>query len=98
MHDCAYFEAHGRPSAAILSEMFMKQAHYQAGGLGLNDIAGLLKPVKHPISDQTVAQLHGKADACFESVLEALMQGITQSAEDLNTPLLDGAETADCMA
>lgn len=98
MHDCAYFEAQGLPSAAVLSEMFLQQAHYQAGGLGLSQVAGLLNPVAHPISDQTVAQLHAKADACFDSVLGALLVGASTSEEkdDLNQPLLPAA--TDCMA
>lgn len=70
IHDVAFFEAQGIPSAALLSDAFLPQATYQAESLGA---AGVRRVgVAHPISDQTAAQLRAKADACLPSVLRAL--------------------------
>ena len=38
MHDVAHFEAHGCPSAAVLSSGFLRQAHFQADALGLDGV------------------------------------------------------------
>lgn len=94
MHDVAWFESQGLPSTAILSTAFQKQAHYQADGLGLNEVKGLLTYVLHPISDQTVPQMADKADGCMESAVAALLTGDSGS-----TPTQDGGAPAeDCMA
>jgi len=78
MHDGAFFESKGIPSVALVSDAFKPQAQYQAKALGLEEAARVF--VAHPISDQTVAQLHAKAEAAFEQVAEAL------TSNDLKTP------------
>lgn len=78
MHDGAFFESKGIPSVALVSDAFKPQAQYQAKALGLEDAPRVF--VQHPISDQTPAQLHAKADAVFEKVAEAL------TSNDLQTP------------
>lgn len=70
MHDGAYFESKGLPSVALVSDAFKPQAQYQAKSLGLEKAARVF--IQHPISDQTDAQLHSKADAAYAAVTEAL--------------------------
>jgi len=94
MHDVAFFEGQGCPSVALLSSAFLNQAHYQAGGLGLKQVTGLLIPVAHPISDQTVGQLHAKGDLCFKRVVQALLHG----AEPFGLSEEGDAAPSDCMA
>jgi len=65
-----YFEKQGLPGVAILSDAFEPQAKYQAKSLGMADIAKVF--VKHPISDQSTAQLNSKADAVFEDIVRFL--------------------------
>ena len=48
------------------------KAQYQAKALGLEDAPRVF--VQHPISDQTPAQLHAKADAVFEKVRLCLIR------------------------
>jgi len=78
MHDGAFFESKGIPSVALVSDAFKPQAQFQAKALGLENAARVFVP--HPISDQTASQLHAKADAVFEQVVEAL------TSNDLTTP------------
>jgi hypothetical protein len=73
MHDVAWFEARGVPSAAVLSSGFIKQAHYQAAMLGLQGVGPCLQTVEHPISDQSRAEMADKADNAFDSILEAIL-------------------------
>eukprot|EP00051_Salpingoeca_urceolata_P032120 m.14357 g.14357 ORF g.14357 m.14357 type:complete len:95 (+) comp4786_c0_seq1:1606-1890(+) len=70
MHDVAFFESKGLPSVAVLSDAFQPQAAYQAQKLGLQATVRLF--VKHPISDQTPAQMHAKADVVYGDVVDAL--------------------------
>jgi len=55
---------------AILSDEFKAQALYQSRQLGMSQLIKVF--VAHPISDQTVKQLHEKADHAFPSAVEAL--------------------------
>jgi len=97
MHDVAYFESRGIPSTAILSTQFQAQAKFQAAGLGLSQVTGLCKYVAHPISDQTVTQMHDKGVAVFADVTTALLEG---PKEELNV-VASGApptDAEDCVA
>ena len=69
-HDGAFFESAGIPSVALVSDAFKPQAQFQASNLGLQDQARVY--VSHPISDQTPAALHAKADKVFDKVRIAL--------------------------
>ena len=70
MHDAAFFERSGVPSAALVSSEFLPQAWFQAHGIGAGHVRRVA--VRHPMSDQTVQQMHAKADACYATVLKAL--------------------------
>jgi len=70
MHDGAYFEGQGIVCAVLISDAFKSQAQYQAQSLGYDDAARVF--VKHPVSDQTEAQLYSKADQVFADTIIAL--------------------------
>lgn len=65
-----HFEEEGKPSVALISTGFKKQAEYQARTLGCEDTPRVF--VKHPISDQTQEQLYEKADAVYDAVVQIL--------------------------
>mmetsp|Transcript_27359 Transcript_27359/g.76405 ORF Transcript_27359/g.76405 Transcript_27359/m.76405 type:complete len:96 (+) Transcript_27359:710-997(+) len=70
LHDVASFEQRGLPAVAILSDGFRAQAEYQARCLGLENAARVF--VRHPISDQTIAELQKKADGVFDDAIYGL--------------------------
>lgn len=72
MHDARWFEAAGIPACAVVSNGFMKQARYQAKILESSMIPQVFVP--HPISDQTMKQMHAKAEASFDEVFHAITQ------------------------
>ena len=95
MHDVAWFEARGVPSAAILSSAFGRQAHYQAEGLGLTGVGPCLHMVAHPISDQTKEEMHAKADVAFDSIVDSLLHTKgDQAKEDVSHLLANMDEEA----
>ena len=65
----------------------LPQAAYQARALGCETCPRLF--VDHPISDQTSAQLHAKADAAIAGIILALTSDAATSGETL-------AKTSDC--
>ena len=70
MHDGVYFESQNVPCVAILSDAFKAQSKYQAKILNASFVPQVF--VNHPISDQSVAQMHSKASACFSEVFAGL--------------------------
>ena len=81
MHDCARFERRGLPSAAMVSSAFLPQARHQAAQLGLDAVAHILVPVQHPMSDQTLKQMRGKADAAYPLARDALVEQPSADAD-----------------
>ncbi len=91
-------ERAGIPACALVSEAFLPQAVYQGRQVGAEsdaDVRRLLVAVKHPISDQTVEQMHEKADACFDMAVRAVTRGLTldESAES-GLPVASAGECA----
>jgi len=78
----ASFEKAGIPAVALLSSEFKPQSQFQAAELGLSNAARVFVP--HPISDQSVASIHEKADAVFTAVVERLVStdGWTEQIDD----------------
>ena len=70
MHDARFFEFSSIPAVALISDAFVEQAEYQASILNAYNTPRAF--VKHPISDQTAAQMHAKADAVFRDCMDAI--------------------------
>ena len=60
------------PAVDIISSGFRSQARYQARILKADRVPQLF--VQHPVSDQTVAQMHEKADSVVDQVVAALSE------------------------
>ncbi len=71
MHDTVWFEINGRPSVFVASSEFVDAAEAQAQSLGLPQVRRLFVP--HPIQDRTDAEMHARAEAVIEQVIEALV-------------------------
>ena len=71
LHDVVRFEARGIPTAAVGTEPFVDEAIEQAQLLGMPDYRALLIP--HPIQLLTTAELHARAEAAFERVVDRLL-------------------------
>ena len=72
MHDTTWFEIQGIPSVFIASVEFIDAAEQQSKALGLPDVRRVF--VEHPVQGQSDAEMHAKADAIFEEVIETLMR------------------------
>lgn len=71
MHDAVYFETQGIPSVFVMTSEFTGAAQTQADALGLPDVRRVVVP--HPMQDRTDEEMHAKAEAVVEELLEALI-------------------------
>ena len=71
MHDTVNLEMLGVPSVFVASHVFEDGAERQAKALGADPAAVY---VQHPIQDRTDEEMQDIADACFESLCEALLR------------------------
>lgn len=92
MQDVAHFESKGLPSVGVLTTAFKSQARYQAAMLNFPECPHVFVP--HPISDQTPAQLDGKADGSAVAVLGWLLDGPPPPDQD-DVPSAPSAPVAD---
>ncbi len=70
MHDTVYFETQGIPSVFVLTDEFDGAAQTQADALGLPDVRRVFVP--HPMQDRTDDEMHARAEAVVEQLIEAL--------------------------
>ena len=70
MHDTVYFETQGIPSVFVLTNEFEGAAQTQADALGLPDVRRVFVP--HPMQDRTDDEMHARAEAVVEQLMEAL--------------------------
>ena len=70
MHDTVYFETQGIPSVFVLTDEFEGAAQTQADALGLPDVRRVFVP--HPMQDRTDDEMHARAEAVVEQLIEAL--------------------------
>lgn len=70
MHDGIFFENAGIPSAVFATTEFANAAVAQATALGLPEFRVIL--VEHPIQPLTPEEVHGRADAVFDRLLETV--------------------------
>jgi hypothetical protein len=70
VHDTVYFETQGIPSVFVLTNEFEGAAQTQADALGLPDVRRVFVP--HPMQDRTDDEMHARAEAVVEQLIEAL--------------------------
>jgi hypothetical protein len=71
VHDTTWFEINGKPAVFIASTEFIDAAAVQSKALGLPEVRRIFVP--HPIQDATDEEMHAKADAIVDQVIEALL-------------------------
>ena len=72
MHDVIELERAGLPSVAVITDVFVNQAEFQASKLGATDPERLFSLARHPVSDQTPAELEAKAVDIYPDVVRSL--------------------------
>lgn len=70
MHDVSLLEERGIPCVAICTEVFFSAGKVQARVLGYNDLVPLT--VEHPIQSLTKEQIHSRADAILDKIVDRL--------------------------
>ncbi|HYA18689.1 MAG TPA: hypothetical protein VEF06_14550 [Bryobacteraceae bacterium] len=70
MHDTIQLEGFGIPSVPIATHEFMNAARAQAAALGRPDFDAVY--VRHPIQDQTKAEVEAKADEVVDEIVTRL--------------------------
>lgn len=70
MHDAVYFETQGIPSVFVMTSEFTGAAQVQADALGLPDVHRVVVP--HPMQDRTDDEMHARAEAVIDDLIEAL--------------------------
>jgi hypothetical protein len=70
VHDGVFFEKAGIPTAVFATTEFTNAACAQAKALGLPNFEVIL--VEHPIQPLTSNEVHQRADAVFDRLLEKL--------------------------
>jgi len=70
LHDTIQLEGFGIPSVPIATHEFMNAARAQAAALGRPDFDAVY--VRHPIQDQTKAEVEAKADEVVDEIVTRL--------------------------
>jgi hypothetical protein len=80
MHDAVSLEAHGLPTAVVVTSEFVHEARVQRAALG----AETLEPVviTHPLSTLTDEQIAARAQQAAEQALRVWMGGADGAAAD----------------
>ena len=71
MHDTIQLEGFGIPSVPIATHEFINAARAQAAALGRPDFDAVY--VRHPIQDQTKAEVEAKADEVVDEIVTRLI-------------------------
>ena len=71
MHDTVWFEINGKPSVFVASSEFLTAAEAQSQSLGLPEVKRVFVP--HPIQDRTDSEMHERAEAVIDALIEALV-------------------------
>ena len=73
MHDSVFFEAHGIPTATVVSTECERAARAQADALGASDHRPVT--VAHPIQPLTRDEVRALADRVFDAIVARLTRG-----------------------
>jgi hypothetical protein len=71
LHDTIRLEQQGIPAVAVATHEFLTAARVQASLLGRPDFEPVV--VRHPIQDQTPAEIAGRAEAVVEEIVKRLL-------------------------
>jgi alkanesulfonate monooxygenase SsuD/methylene tetrahydromethanopterin reductase-like flavin-dependent oxidoreductase (luciferase family) len=71
LHDTIQLEGFGIPSVPIATHEFINAARAQAAALGRPDFDAVY--VRHPIQDQTKAEVEAKADEVVDEIVTRLI-------------------------
>jgi alkanesulfonate monooxygenase SsuD/methylene tetrahydromethanopterin reductase-like flavin-dependent oxidoreductase (luciferase family) len=73
LHDSIKLESWGIAATPVATHEFMSAARAQAAALGRADFDAVY--VRHPVQDQTRAEMEAKADAVLEEIVGRLTAG-----------------------
>ena len=70
MHDGGHFEQLGVPTAVIVTETFLHEAHVQRAALGMEGIDPVV--IEHPLSTLSDGEIAARATAAVQQVKKIL--------------------------
>jgi len=71
MHDAISLEELGVPTAVIVTEAFLHEAHMQRAALGMEELDPVV--IAHPLSTLTEAQIEERAQSAVEQARRRLL-------------------------
>ena len=66
MHDGVSLEAHGVPTAVVVTTTFVREAEVQRAALGMDDLAPVV--ISHPLSTLTDEEINQRVEQAVEQI------------------------------
>ncbi len=78
MHDAVSLEQKGVPTAVVVTEVFVHEAHVQRAALGMNGLDPVV--IAHPLSTLSDEEISARASEAARQAVEILLGGRNASA------------------
>jgi hypothetical protein len=73
MHDAVSLEEKGVPTAVVVTEVFLHEAHVQRAALGMNDLDPVV--IQHPLSTLSDEEISSRAGDAARQAVKILLEG-----------------------
>lgn len=73
MHDAVELETLGRPTAVIVTDGFLHEAHVQRAALGMEDLDPVV--IRHPLSSISEEEIEARAASAVEQAKRIWLGG-----------------------
>lgn len=73
MHDAISLEEKGVPTAVVVTEVFLHEAHVQRAALGMNDLDPVV--IQHPLSTLSDEEISARASDAARQAVKILLEG-----------------------
>lgn len=73
MHDAISLEEKGVPTAVVVTEVFLHEAHVQRAALGMNDLDPVV--IQHPLSTLSDEEISVRAGDAARQAVKILLEG-----------------------
>lgn len=72
MHDAISLEERGVPTAVVVTEVFLHEAHVQRAALGMNDLDPVV--IQHPLSTLSDEEISARAGDAARQAVKILLE------------------------
>ena len=73
MHDAISLEEKGVPTAVVVTEVFLHEAHVQRAALGMNNLDPVV--IQHPLSTLSDEEISARASEAARQAVKILLEG-----------------------